>query len=218
MTHYKSIHDFCSHIINDLTPVYNISSKFLWVYKKELILNLQNIDTYDFDAYNIPKKFPIELNYKIDKHGIKSSIVISEYKDFVLFLNKFDDFTRFHLFWQYRIHTMTYFTLDILIQDNSVSDSYLYQYIIRKNKWRFLGNKIPQKVYEFINKYLLEYEGYIELLFNCTGIVKRIVLKRGNSIFYPFKTILMCSDERAKHIKYDVKIDYGKDMNYLLMK
>ena len=207
MAVYENIRDF-SQDAHQLNPIYNIFSKYLWVYKRPILYELQGISYYELDE--TPEKYPIQVYYKIDKNSIKNSYIINSYRDFIFHKLKFQKIQEFEQFWTYNIPpNNTFYSLDIRIEDSHIVEIHIYisQDI---NKWNYIFNLIPEKILLFIKRHLMDYNGFVEITYTEDLIIRNISLKRGFSIFLPYRKIIYSKIEKLKLMNYDIMI---KDIN-----
>lgn len=207
MTVYESIKDF-SQNAHQLNVIYNIFSKHLWVYKRPILYELQGIEWYELDKD--PEQYPIQIYYKIDKNSQKKGYIINSYRDFIYHKLELQTIEEFEQFWIYNIPpNNTIYTLDIRIENSKIIETYIYK-SANINEWKYIFNLIPDNLIIFIKRYLLDYNGFIEITYTEDLIIRSISLKRGFSIFLPYRRIVYCRLTEASLMNCDIII---KDIN-----
>lgn len=201
MTVYESIRDF-SQDAHQLNVIYNIFSKHLWVYKRPVLYELQDITYYELNED--PEKYPIQIQYKMDKNSQKKGYIINSYREFIYHKLKFKRIQEFEQFWTYNIPpNNTIYTLDIRIENCKIIETHIYE-SASINEWKYILNLIPDKLIIFIKRHLIDYNGFIEITYTEDLIIRSISLKRGFSIFLPYKRIVYCKLEETKLINCDI--------------
>lgn len=191
---YNSLDEYTDNV-EEIKIVYNPFCRYLWVYNRWKLYELQGIKVNELRKD--PHQYPIELSYKIDKKGTKEKKIIDTQLNLMFNRYLLKKIERHEMMWINYIKYDKLYFIEINIQNEEIIEIYIYEKI-DYNKCILISGCIPNKIREFINKYLLGYNGFIEIYYNDHEIIDKILLKRGFSIFYPYKKIILCEIYKAE--------------------